>query len=66
MLQKIFDEIISDYYFIDNETLLIYKREHNKFLQQFSSINASKHIGECCRGNKKTYMGYEWKFKTIS
>ena len=32
MLQKIFDEIISDYYFIDNETLLMYRRGHNKFL----------------------------------
>ena len=33
MLQKIFNEIISNYYFIDNETLLIYRRGHNKFLQ---------------------------------
>ena len=66
MLQKIFDEIISYYYFIDNETLLIYKRGHNKFLQQFSSINASKHISECCRGNKKTYMGYGWKLEAMS
>lgn len=30
--------------------------------KQFATSNAYKSIGECCRGNKKSYMGYEWKY----
>lgn len=31
--------------------------------RQFNSNSASKSIGECCRGIKKSYMGYEWKLE---
>lgn len=33
--------------------------------RQFNSNSASKSIGECCRGIKKSYMGYEWKLESI-
>ena len=32
--------------------------------RQFHNSAGDKEISRCCRGLKKSYLGYEWRFKT--